>query len=309
MPKVSILIPTHNRCEILARTLNSLQGMERSQDNTLELVVVANACTDATEQVVTEKLRTFPFPGRCICESKVGLSYARNRCMREASGDILAFLDDDVWVEPGWLRGMLEVYDRFPADVVGGRVRLWWDAVRPPPWLSPPVRMFLSEYDRGDAVEELPGRGGGILGANFSFRRAVYSRIGEFKVALGRVGNNSAGGEESDYYLRAVAAGFRCYYAPDAIVKHWVAPHRLTQGYLDGVSYGAGRASILMKETLSARQFLRSLAGRPYLLAKSGCAELWSTLRGNERARIRWRLERLAALGGLTALFHRFLCR
>ncbi len=96
----------------------------------MELLVIANACTDNTREVVETMMTQFTFPVRVIEEPAVGLNHARNLAVREAAWDTLAFLDDDVGLEPGWLEGILEAFEfptgGRPVDIVAGAVKLWW---------------------------------------------------------------------------------------------------------------------------------------------------------------------------------------
>src|SRR5215213_8586848 len=102
---VSILIPTHNRRDVLVRTIESLRQLRVPPGVEVELVVVANACTDDTVAMVNCEAASMRIPISCVVEPEPGLSIARNRCIAQARHEILAFLDDDVWVEPGWLEG------------------------------------------------------------------------------------------------------------------------------------------------------------------------------------------------------------
>ena len=115
---VSVVIPTRNRCNQLARCLHSLAHQERSPD---ELLVVDNASSDDTAGTVA-RLQT-DFPVRLVRESVVGVATARNRGLREARGEIVAFIDDDAVAEPGWLAA---VEGAFLGDerigIVGGSI-------------------------------------------------------------------------------------------------------------------------------------------------------------------------------------------
>jgi glycosyltransferase involved in cell wall biosynthesis len=266
---VSVLIPTHNRRDLLGRTLDSLAAVRIPAGVGVELVVVANNCTDGTEQMVAERAAGLPFPTRAVSEAAPGLNNARNRGVAEAVGDWLAFLDDDVWVSAGWLEGLLAVVETHRADFVGGHVELWWEAVERPTWLTRDMEWMLSNNEGGPEPYRL-GAVGGLVGANFAVRRAVFDNVGTFRPDLDRVGGRLLGGGESEFVQRAVRAGFAGYYAPGMSVKHWVAPHRLTEAYLTGVSRGYGAARMLMKPTWGPGTAARAVLGHLYLVAKHG---------------------------------------
>src|SRR5579863_3364978 len=145
MPEsVSILIPTHNRSAILLRALESLRAVQVPPQTTVELLVIANGCTDRTRAAVDGIAAQMPFPTRVLDEPELGLNRARNRGLGAARGSIVAFLDDDVWVEPGWLAGLLEIFATRPADLVAGVVNLWWEAVPRPEWMTTRSEHLLS---------------------------------------------------------------------------------------------------------------------------------------------------------------------
>ncbi len=227
---VSILIPTHNRASSLARALESLREVVVPGGAEVEVVVVANACSDDTVAAAREAAGVLPFPVRLVEEPTPNVNVARNAGVAASRGSIIAMLDDDVWVEPGWLAGLLEVYESNPADMVAGKVALSWEAGRPG-WLTARHERMLSQCDHGGQVIELFRRGD-ALGANLSWRRTVADAIGAFVPGLDRTGKRLLGGGETEYVQRALARGFRMFYAPHAVVGHYMDPGRGTPEYL-----------------------------------------------------------------------------
>ena len=306
---VSILICTHNRGEILARTIDSAGAMTLPPGVALELVVIANACTDRTPEVARERCQALPFPARCVEEPIVGLSAARNRAMREAANDILAFIDDDVLLEPAWLEGLCEVLRTTPAEIIAGRVELWWEAVQEPAWISPPLANLLSRTSHGDQPRELEAATM-VVGANYAYSRRVYEKTGEYRTDLGRKGASGMGaGEEGEYVRRAMAAGFKLFCAPKMSLRHWVHPKRVDPAYFRKAAIGLGWTNVAMKERFPLPVALRSLVGHAYLFLRHGPAELASLLRGDQRGRYAHRVKRHIGQGGVAAGFRRVLGR
>lgn len=260
---VSILIPTHNRCEILDRTLASLQGLEIPANLTgrIEVIVVNNVCTDRTDDVVRAWVAKSRAPIRLVHEEEIGLNNARNRAIREAAAphDVLAFLDDDVLVDPGWLAALVEAFESTDASMIGGKVELWWEAVQRPEWMIPELEDHLSRLDYGDQIKQLHEPR--IVGANFALRRRVWEDVGEFRPDLDRKGKSLLSGGETDFIIRAFAKGHTLYYAPKAWLRHWVPPHRAELGHLLKIIEGKAVAQILMRERYGFIDQLKSVGG------------------------------------------------
>ncbi len=294
-PGVSILIPTHNRGPILDRTLDSLAQIRRPAGLETEIIVVANACTDDTVTRVSARAGAMPIPMRCVVEPIAGLGSARNACVRASFLPICALLDDDVWVEPGWLEAIVHMYTTTAADMVAGRAELWWEAVQRPRWLTPLLEMSLSGLDLGPVALELTVPD--AVGANFSFRRSVFDAVGPFRTDLDRVGDQLLGGGETYFIREAMRRGMRLFYSPDGGVKHWVAPHRIGGDYLAGVTFGSSYANVIMKERYTPLAAARSMAlglGRMAAFAPVGA---WAGLTGNPGLGIRARTRRAAGRG------------
>ena len=295
---ISILIPTHNRSEILSRTMKSLSEIRIPVQAEVEVIVVANACTDDTEELVSSIAPEMPMPTRCVVEAEAGLNAARNRAAMEARGDILAYLDDDVWVDPDWLVGLCEVYDSEPADIVGGRVLLWWDAVSPPTWMCKDFETMLSGSDHGEDVFEVPSKGMFcMLGANFSFSRETLAKVGSFRPGLDRTGKSLLAGGETEFLLRAREAGLRMFYAPRACVKHWVAPHRIESKYLHRLAFDAGRTGVFLTQPKPKWKWVPTVLGRPFRGLVGLGGEMLARLSGNESVALSRRLGAVQCLG------------
>src|SRR6185295_11977689 len=110
MSGVSILIPTHNRAAILAQTLESLSQLKLPPNVDVEAVVVANACTDNTEAAAQEMASKLAFPLRYVSDARANLNIARNTAVTSSRYELLALLDDDVWVDSGWLESLVAAY-------------------------------------------------------------------------------------------------------------------------------------------------------------------------------------------------------
>src|SRR5208283_4457645 len=101
--RISVILCTYNRASILISALESIVAQTLPESVEWEVLVVDNNSCDQTREVVEDFCRRYPRRFRYVFEPNQGLSHARNSGIREALGEVLAFMDDDVTVEPGWL--------------------------------------------------------------------------------------------------------------------------------------------------------------------------------------------------------------
>ena len=244
--RTSVVIATHNRSALLAGTLRSFTHQTTREP--WELIVVDNASTDATADVVQQLARTFPVPLRYVSEPIPGKYRALNRGIRLASGSIIAATDDDAVVAPDWLETAQQSLSRLQCDFVGGPVRPIWGGPRPG-WL--PERSGLhwkviALQDHGTKTREY---GCGIswpLGVNVAYRRDAFDRAGLFDPDLGRVAGTLRNQAQREWHLRARAAGLRGFYVPEMIVDHHVPTARLTRQYFRRWCYWHGISRVLL---------------------------------------------------------------
>ena len=223
--RISAIVCTYRNPELLERTLQSLLAQTLDRD-AYEVIVVDNNSNDSTPEVVSR------FPSvKYVAETTQGLAYARNAGIQAAQAPVLAFIDDDAEAEPGWLFALLEVYESVPsAFAVGGKAVPIWDEL-PPSWLDENYYRALSLIDWGTKARPLtwPER---IIGVNCSFRREVFTQIGGFDIALGRMGDYLIGSEDTEIQQRIHDDGCDVYYTPHAVVRHHVPAHRMTRAYM-----------------------------------------------------------------------------
>ena len=144
MIRISLVIPTHNRAAQLVAALESVVRQDLPRDE-WECVVVSNNSTDDTEARFAAFAAAHPGCGlRLVAEEGPGVSYARNRGLREAQAPLVAFIDDDERVNEGFLRAYLEFFETRPGAVVaGGRIVAEYPAGRPA-WMSKYVEMPIA---------------------------------------------------------------------------------------------------------------------------------------------------------------------
>ena len=173
------------------------------------------------------------FGGTVLAEPRAGLSRARNRALAWAAAegaDVLAFVDDDAVVAPGWWEALGRGWDEAPADVacIGGPIRPRY-ATEPPPWFSDGIAHVLTLLDRGPDVRDLDLDPEAVYGANISFRVEPLRQAGGFDPALGHSGSRTFFAEEDEAQRALLRLGCRVRYVPDAAVWHVIPSERLTR--------------------------------------------------------------------------------
>jgi len=225
----SVIVCTYNRADSLSRTLACLSAQRVSESLKWEVVVVDNNSADNTREVV-EAYRARPFPVRYLFEPTQGLSHARNTGVRESTGEILLFTDDDVCPEPDWVQTIVDGMRAEQCDACGGYIAPAWE--RPPPsWLTERFHGFLAiRADREDSFRLTPDTPP-PFGANMAFKRDVFRRFGHFDVTRGRKGSNLASGEDGELFGRLLRNGGRVMFFGNARVHHRIEAFRITKRY------------------------------------------------------------------------------
>jgi glycosyltransferase involved in cell wall biosynthesis len=269
----------------------------RSPDAVAEsLAAIATNCPDAPRALVTSGLgeteiaahRTAARGWEVLSEPRVGLSLARNVALAwvQDEHDVLAFVDDDAIVDPGWGDAMQARWDTAPADVavIGGPIRPRFDAP-PPDWVSDAILPALTLLDRGPEERDLDPEVEAVYGANISFRAGPLRAIGGFDPELGHSGRRIYFAEENEAQRLLVARGFRVRYVPDAGVLHVIPPERLTRGSFVRRRYAFGKALGARggrTRGVAARELVRSAAGA--LVARDGRKRMERIVRAAENA-------------------------
>jgi glycosyltransferase involved in cell wall biosynthesis len=242
--KITVALCTYNRCRSLAKALDSVARSTVPEFVEWEVLVVDNNSTDQTRQVSEEFYRQYPDRLRYIFEPHQGKSYALNTAIQNARGEVLAFMDDDVTVEPTWLQNLTRNLDGGEWCGAGGRI-LPARAFTPPPWLPlrGPFNMggVLALFDLGEAARELDRP---PFGTNMAFRKEIFQKYGGFRTDLGPFPGNEIRNEDTEFGRRLLAAGERIRYEPSAVVYHAVPEQRLTKKYFLAFWFGLGRADI-----------------------------------------------------------------
>ncbi|WJH30915.1 glycosyltransferase [Paenibacillus sp. CC-CFT742] len=227
--RVTVAICTYNRANDAVEAVRSLVRQDYPRDE-FEIVVIDNNSKDHTREIILRAADEHEgYTIRYVLEEKQGLSVARNRAIREASGKYILFLDDDAIACRDWIKQIVSVFEMDKRiGCVGGKIDPIWE-VPEPMWIPRENRSLFTILDFSDEVTEMespyiP------FGANVAFRVSVFEEMAPFREDLGRVGNNLLSSEESELIGR-IRTKYKIYYTPYGAVEHKVAKERTTKNW------------------------------------------------------------------------------
>jgi GT2 family glycosyltransferase len=223
---ISVVICSRNRKQHLVRTLESLRKLEVPDGLAHEVLLIDNGSTDGTRELMDDFVKLDPAVWKYRSEPEKGLSRARNCGIRHARGEIIAFTDDDVIVDPNWLSALWNTFESKP-DVIAvqGKILLQKEIEHLPPWADPEDLLFCTCYDPSPA----PVYTDVLVGANMAFRGRAFEKYGYFDPRLGA--GASGLGEETEILMRFMDAGEKIYYQPEALIYHEYDEERFTWEY------------------------------------------------------------------------------
>lgn len=209
----SIIICTYNGKNKIIRTLesivssaNNLQG-----DGKVELIVVDNNSNDGTKELIDNYNYGDNIEYRYLLETRRGLSYARNKGISVAKGEIIVFTDDDIIVDRNWIAEIQKEINQNPdIKMLGGRTLMYNSEILP---LATRIRTDRTMY-------QYPANPWHIgNGNNMAIKREVIGIVGEFDVHFG-AGSKVGSAEDTDYAYRVLKNKYKAVYSPNALVYH-----------------------------------------------------------------------------------------
>jgi glycosyltransferase involved in cell wall biosynthesis len=229
---LDLVIPTHNRAELLARLLNSIRAARVPDGVSVRTIVVDNNSTDATRAVVQTTQATWPGALEYRFEPVQSKSVALNHGLSLVTADIVGMLDDDEEVHPEWIAVVARTFADPKVDFISGPYLPRWGAPAPV-WLPKEFPAVIGWMEAGNRTLEY-GRDydGVMMGGNAVVRTAAGRSAGWYDASLGRVGTRAGSGcEDVDFFERLLQAGFKGYYVPELAIYHYIPPYRLTKRY------------------------------------------------------------------------------
>lgn len=264
--KITIIICTYNRNEILKECLESVAHQTVSPEN-YDVLVVDNNSTDNTYAIAHQFEKGF-HNIRVIKELKQGLSYARNRGYQEVQTPWVSYVDDDAKAYPNYVERALWVIENYDFDCFGGMYYAWHKYGKPK-WLpknfgnKKPVQREVGIMKKGYAS-------GGVI----VFKKNVLEQLNGFPVNLGMKGKKISYGEETYLQIKMKEQGFILGFDPELKIDHLVAKNKLHPWWHVKSHYKQGEVSwnTFGRDTVKPRI-------RTYI--KNACFEFIGALKNN----------------------------
>ena len=244
---ISIVICTHRseRYEDFEEAVNSL--LSQSYNN-LEIIVVVDGNKELYDKIQKSGIEEADKVEVKVIlnEENMGLSESRNKGIKEAKGDVIAFFDDDAVADGVWLKELERMYREYDAIAAGGKLLPRW-ITKKPKLLPEEYYWLIGATHRGFPEEVTEVRN--TFGSNISFKADVLRELEGFRSEMGVKGKGLLQGEETELCERMREKfGRGVVYNPDAIVYHKVFPERLRMRFLLRRAFWQGYSKRVMKE-------------------------------------------------------------
>lgn len=239
--KLSIIVSTYNRESYILDALMSLKDQSCNYGD-YEVLIIDNNSTDTTPLLCMQFLQQKgELQAHYYKETMQGLSYARNRGIALANGEIIAFLDDDAVACRDYVSNTIAWFESHPqCAAIGGRIFPKYETSCPT-WMPEALTPLFSILDMGETAKRFSGKHYPV-GANMAFRKHVFDECGVFNTQLGRTGKNMMGGEEKDIFYRIRQKQLQVWYVPHIWVYHIIPSQRTSKEFIFKQAIGVGQS-------------------------------------------------------------------
>jgi succinoglycan biosynthesis protein ExoM len=247
---ISVCICTYKRPAFLARLLKDLKDQETGGLFTYSVVVADNDGTESAKQVVDDFARQTDIQIKYCIQPEQSIALTRNKAVENASGDFVAFIDDDEFPANGWLLHLFKTCEEYRVDGVLGPVKRYFDEA-PPEWLVKGNFYERPTHATGYVIHWLGGRTGNLL-----VKREVFGTDGrpfrpEFRA-----------GEDQDFFRRTIEQGRVFIWCNEAVAYEVVPPARWKRAYMLRKALLRG-ATAALHPTVGVRDIGKSIIAVP----------------------------------------------
>ena len=221
--KISLVICTYNRDKYLPEALESIRMQDAPKD-LFELIIIDNTSSDNTAPIAQAFIKNNPdLQANYFFEKNKGLSFARNRGIAEAAAPVIAYVDDDAILSPGYIQHLASFFDAH-ADAVGcgGKVIPKYESGHPPVWMNHFLYGFVGNHDFGENIAVYDKKMKYPPGCNMAYKKEILQEAGGF--------NNDLKFRSDDKYIfhKVKEYSNKIYYVPAAWLFHYIDADRLS---------------------------------------------------------------------------------
>jgi succinoglycan biosynthesis protein ExoM len=254
VPHISICICTFRRPLYLQRLLDALETLDTGGRFTYAVVVADNDSRQSSAGLVSAFASRSALTVTYCVEPRQNIALARNKAIEHATGEFVAFIDDDEFPTRQWLLQLFQACGTYAADGALGPVKPHFD-IDPPRWVSDGGFYSRPTYPTGFVIDWRQGRTGNLL-----IRRHVFS------VVTPPFRPEFLTGEDQDFFRRAIAAKYTFVWCDEAVAYEVVPPVRWNRAFMLKRALLRGRISLL-HPTAGVRSILKSLVAVPAYIA------------------------------------------
>ncbi|MBE0436336.1 MAG: glycosyltransferase family 2 protein [Methylomicrobium sp.] len=254
--KLTIIICTHNRSELLLKTIDSINNARIPNQVDLSILVIPNACRDDTLNKLTEYQRNRHLNKSLslefVEELAPGKSNALNKALEIIRDGWICFIDDDHRVDANYFQSVIATIEKYPGTkLFCGKIIPDWTG-KEPIWAHETGQFKITPYpvpyfDLGNNDLLLSEKNSIPGGGNLVVARDVFDKVGKFSTVLGPKGHNLMGSEDSDFVIRALRSNEMLRYIPDIVQYHYVNLEHFKIGFLIKKSFQRNRSITLTK--------------------------------------------------------------
>lgn len=254
---ISVCICTYRRPALLTRLLKELSRQKTNGLFSFAIIIADNDEEQSARTLVLNFAADSSMDITYCAEPRKSISFARNKSLEYAKGDMIAFIDDDEFPPQDWLLCLFNAHNTYNAAGVFGPVRPHFDS-KPPAWLIKGRFFERPEHHTGYTMPWRECRTGNVL----IEKKIIEKIIGPvFRVEFG------AGASDIDLFRRLIEAGNKFIWCNEAFVYEVVSPNRWERSFMIKRALLRGRISLLHPEGRYI-SLLKSLVAVPaYTLA------------------------------------------
>jgi len=248
--QISVCVCTYKRPQLLRRLLDSLRDQDTGGLFTYSIVVADNDHLQSGRVVVSDFAAASAIPVTYCVEPQQNISLTRNKTIENASGDFIAFIDDDEFSTKRWLLTLFEACHKYDVDGVLGPVKCHFDE-KPPKWVVKGKFYERSTYPTGHIITWTQGRTGNLLLKKAILIADEQAFRPEFRT-----------GEDQDFFRRMIAKGRKFAWCNEAIAYEVVPSSRWSRAFMLRRAFFRG-AIAPVHPTYGARELVKSVIAVP----------------------------------------------